>query len=329
MGSIVKSIGKAIKKVGKGIAKVVKKIWPVLLVAAAVYTGVAFYGSTLATASGATLGTSNFMGGLGAIGKSVAGFFSPAGSAAAGTAPVAGAGYATTAAGQYGTAMSGAAGIVPTMGEQTAAQIAGGNVLGEFATKTAVTPGSATAFMGNAALTNATKQSIVSSYTSAVAGGMSSGDALVYMTKMNMLATGAKMVAGFLDDSEEKQMQHDKELLSMKYAYGKPMTPEQKAWKAENPNWIREHPAIASTQRPPMTSAAANMFGSQAMVNHPSQTTPPPPYVQQQNIGQPTFGRGPARQAETPATRAMVSKGPGLITKGTQGRFNPTQQRYS
>jgi len=329
MGSIVKSIGKAIKKVGKGIAKVVKKIWPVLLVAAAVYTGVAFYGSTLATASGATLGTSNFMGGLGAIGKSVAGFFSPAGSAAAGTAPVAGAGYATTAAGQYGTAMSGAAGIVPTMGEQTAAQIAGGNVLGEFATKTAVTPGSATAFMGNAALTNATKQSIVSSYTSAVAGGMSSGDALVYMTKMNMLATGVKMVAGFLDDSEEKQMQHDKELLSMRYAYGKPMTDEQKAWKAENPNWITNHPAIASTQRPPTTSFAANAYGSQTMNALPSQTTAPPPYVQQQKIGQPTFGRGPARQFETPATRAMVSKGPGLITKGAQGRFNPTQQRYS
>ena len=329
MGSIVKSIGKAIKKVGKGIAKVVKKIWPALLIAAAVYTGVAFYGSTLAGASGATLGTSNFMTGLGAIGKSVAGFFSPAGGAAAGTAPVAGAG-ATTAAGQYGTAMSGAAGIVPTMGEQAAATYAGGNVLGEFAASTAVTPGSATAFMGNAALTNATKQSIVSSYTSAVAGGMTSGDALVYMTKMNMLATGAKMVAGFLSTEEEDQMRHDKELLAMRYAYGKPMTDEQKAWKAENPNWIANHPAISSTQRrAPATSFAANAYGSQTMNALPSRTTPPPPYVQQQNIGQPTFGRRSTRQFETPATRAMVSKGPGLITKGTQGRFNPTQQRYS
>ena len=306
MGSIIKSIGKAIKKVGKGIAKVVKKIWPALLVAAAVYTGVAFYGSTLATASGATLGTSNFMAGLGAIGESVAGFFSPAGSAAAGTTAATTAAGATTTAG----ATTAAAGLT---GPELFAGYTGATTMGAIPTAAA------------SALAAQAPSTLISS----VAGGMSSGEALVYMTKMNMLASGVKMVAGFLDDSEEKQMQHDKELLSMKYAYGKPMTPEQKAWKAENPNWIREHPAIASTQRPPMTSAAANMFGSQAMVNHPSQTTPPPPYVQQQNIGQPTFGRRSTRQFETPATRAMVSKGPGLITKGTQGRFNPTQQRYS
>ena len=308
MGGIVKSIGKAISKFAKGVKKVIKKIWPVLLVAAAVYTGVAFYGSTLATASGATLGTSNFMGGLGAIGKSVAGFFSPAGSAAAGTtaATTAAETAATTAAG----ATTAAAGLT---GPELFAGYTGATTMGAIPTAAA------------SALAAQAPSTLISS----VAGGMSSGEALVYMTKMNMLASGVKMVAGFLDDSEEKQMQHDKELLAMKYAYGKPMTDEQKAYKAENPNWIREHPAIASTQRPPMTSAAANMFGSQAMVNHPSQTTPPPPYVQQQNIGQPTFGRGPARQVETPATRAMVSKGPGLITKGTQGRFNPTQQRYS
>ena len=47
MGSIVKSIGKTIKKIGKGLKKIIKKIGPALLVAAAVYAGVAFYGSTL------------------------------------------------------------------------------------------------------------------------------------------------------------------------------------------------------------------------------------------------------------------------------------------
>jgi len=298
MGSIVKSIGKAIKKVGKGIAKVVKKIWPALLVAAAVYTGVAFYGSTLAGASGATLGTSNFMAGLGAIGKGVAGFFSPTGSAAATAGPT------TQALASSGNVFA----------SGNLASTAGGAFASSVTTETAA-----------AALAAKAPATLMSS----VAGGMSSGDALVYMTKMNMLATGVKMVAGFLDDSEKEQMQHDKELLSMRYAYGKPMTDEQKAWKAENPNWITNHPAIASTQRPPTTSFAANAYGSQTMNALPSQTTAPPPYVQQQKIGQPTFGRGPARQFETPATRAMVSKGPGLITKGAQGRFNPTQQRYS
>ena len=301
MGSIVKSIGKAIKKVAKGIKKVIKKIGPALIVAAAVYAGVAFYGSTLAGATGATLGPSNFMSGLSAIGGKVTSFFSPTGMA--GTAPaVAGAAAPATAAGL------GAAGNV-SVATGAAAMTGPGTVMGS-------------AGAGLAAST------VPSMYMSAAAGGMTTGQALVYMTKMNMLSTGVSMVAGFLDDSEEKQMQHDKDLLAMRYAYGKPMTDEQKAYKAENPNWIRDHPAMQQ-QRPPTTTAAANTFGSQTMANLPSQTTPPSPYVQQQSIGQPTFGRGSTRQFETPASRAMVSKGPGLITKGTQGRFNPNQQRYS
>jgi len=112
----------------------------------------------------------------------------------------------------------------------------------------------------------------------------------------------------------------------MRYAYGKPMTDEQKAYKAENPNWITEHPAMQQ-QRPPTTTAAANTFASQAMANLPTETVPPSPYVQQQRIGQPTFGRGSTRQFETPAPRTMASKGPGLITRAAQGRFNPNQQR--
>ena len=303
MGSIVKSIGKAIKKVAKGIKKVIKKIGPVLLIAAAVYAGVAFYGSTLAGATGATLGPSNFMQGLSAIGTKVTSFFSPTGMA--GTAPaVAGAAAPATAAG---------------LG-------AAGNVSVAAATAAGVGPGitGIASSVGSAAMAAQAPAMLMSS----VAGGMTTGQALVYMTKMNMLSTGVSMVAGFLDDSEEKQMQHDKDLLAMRYAYGKPMTDEQKTYKAENPNWITEHPAMQQ-QRPPTTTAAANTFGSQTMANLPSQTTPPSPYVQQQRIGQPTFGRGSTRQFETPASRAMVSKGPGLITKGTQGRFNPNQQRYS
>ena len=309
MGSIVKSIGKAIKKVAKGIKKVIKKIGPALIIAAAVYAGVAFYGSTLAGASGATLGPTNFMSGLKAIGTKVTSFFSPTGGAVTGAAPAAGvATAAVPAASTAGMAGSGWAGA-------TGAAITGPETMAALST---------TATAGLAA------SQVVPMYASAAAGGMTSGQALVYMTKMNMLATGVKMVAGFLDDSEEKQMQHEKDLLAMRYAYGKPMTDEQKAWKAENPNWIREHPAIANTQTAPMrTASAANTFASQAMANLPTETVPPSPYVQQQRIGQPTFGRGSTRQFETPAPRTMASKGPGLITKGTQRRFNPNQQRYS
>ena len=306
MGSIVKSIGKAISKFAKGVKKVIKKIWPVILIAAAVYTGVAFYGSTLAGASGATLGTTNFMQGLGAIGKSVSGFFSPAGSAAAGT----------TAAETVATtgATTGLGGGVNVVTEGAVAMTGPGTMLGSAGSTEA-----AAALAANAPTT----------FMSASASGMSSGDALVYMTKMNMIASGAKMAAGFLSTAEKDQMKHDKELLSMRYAYGKPMTDEQRVYKAANPNWITEHPAISATQRPPAISAASNSFGSQTMNNLASQTTPPSPYIQQQSIGQPTFGRSSTRQFETPSSRAMVSKGPGLITKGTQGKFNPNQQRYS
>ena len=323
MGSIVKSIGKAIKKIGKGLKKVIKKIWPILLVAAAVYVGVAFYGASLsagtAAAGGSTLGTTNFMTGLKAMGSSAMKFFSPT----AGTAP------GVSAASQYATGattgVSGAAGIVPTLGETAAAQYAGGNVLGEFAMQTAITPGSATAFMGDAALTNALKENIIKSYSSAVAGGMTSGDALVYMTKMNMLATGAKMVAGFFDKSEEEQRQHEKEILSQRYAYGRPMTDEQKAFKAENPDWIAEHPAMQQQD----LYSSPNLMQSEAMASLPTQATVPSPYVQQQTIGQPTLGRQSTRQYGTSAPTAFAGTTPGLIKQGTQGVFNPTKQRYA
>jgi len=308
MGSIVKSIGKAIKKIAKGIKKIIKKIGPALIIAAAVYAGVAFYGSTLAGASGATLGPTNFMSGLKAIGTKVTSFFSPTGAAPiAGAAPTVGvAGAAAPAATTVGGLGAGA--TVPL-----AQAIGIGPGIGGAAST--VTAGIATA-------------QVAPMFMSAAAGGMTTGQALVYMTKMNMLATGVQMVAGFLDDSEEKQMQHDKDLLAMRYAYGKPMTDEQKAWKVQNPNWIREHPAIAGTQAPPMrTASAANTFASQAMANLPTETVPPSPYVQQQRIGQPTFGRRSTKQFETPAPRTMASKGPGLITRAAQGRFNPTQQR--
>ena len=198
MGSIVKSIGKTIKKIGKGIKKVIKKIGPALLVAAAVYAGVAFYGASITGVSG--IGTANFSAGLSGMGQKLMGFFSPTG-----TAQVAG------AAGQAGAAV--------TQAGAAATQVAGAGLTGPelFAGYTGAT-NLVTSQMGAAASTNVVKQMM-----GAVAGGMTSGDALVYMTKMNMLATGVKMVAGFFDKSEEEQRQHEKELLSMKYAYGKPM----------------------------------------------------------------------------------------------------------
>ena len=157
-----------------------------------------------------------------------------------------------------------------------------------------------------------------------MAGGMTSGDALVYMTKMNMLGTGVKMVAGFFDKSEEEQRQHEKELLSMKYAFGKPMTDEQKAFKAEHPDWISEHAAM----QPQDLYSSPNQMQTQMYASLPTQATSPSPYVQQQTIGQPTFGRQSTRQYGTSAPTAFAGTTPGLIKRGTQGVFNPPKQGY-
>ena len=211
MGSIVKSIGKAISKIGKGIKKMIKKIGPALLLAAAVYAGVAFMGAGGTAGGIGSLSPSNFMNGLNVIKDKVMGFITPS---AGGAAQAAASGATAQALGTAGTAM----------GSGNLAATAGG------------------AFTGS--VTSQAGASTISSYMSAAANpAMSTGDALIYMTKMNMLQTGVQMVAGFFDNTEEEQREHEKELLSMKYAYGSPTTDEQREWLESNPNWISQHPA--------------------------------------------------------------------------------------
>jgi len=289
MGSIVKSIGKVIKKIGKGLKKVIKKIGPVLLIAAAVYAGVAFYGASLsagtAAAGASTLGTTNFMTGIKSMGSSVMKFFSPAGTAPvasqAATAGMTGTGF------QYGTLLQGQ----------------GGAAITGFETMAALNPA----------------KTIMSS----VSGGMTTGEALVYISKMNMAATGAKMVAGFWNNSEQEQRQHEKELLSTRYAYGKPSNEEQEAYLAANPNWIGEHPAMQQQD----LYSSSNLMQSEAMASLPTLGTTPSPYVQQQTIGQPTFGRKGTREYGPSTPKALAGTKSGLITKGTQSVFKPDRTR--
>jgi len=286
MGSIVKSIGKAISKIGKGLKKIIKKIGPVLLLAAAVYAGVAFMGAGGIAGGIGSLSPANFMKGLTIIQSKVMGFISPSAGGAA-------------------------AGVAPTLGEQAAATYAGGNVMGEFATATAVTQGSAAAMAG---------QSVVPKFVSAAANpGMTTGDALIYMTKMNMLQTGAQMIAGFFDKTEEEQQEHEKELLSMKYSYGAPSTDEQREWLEANPNWIQQHPAQQQQQVNWGMSGLAQGSAARLPSGQPS-------FVQAQRMGQPTFGRQTTRQFETPTPSALAAKGPGMISQGTQQYQIPKRQ---
>ena len=286
MGSIVKSIGKAISKIGKGLKKIIKKIGPVLLLAAAVYAGVAFMGAGGIAGGIGSLSPANFMKGLTIIQSKVMGFISPSAGAAA-----------TTAAGTTAQALG-------TTGAATGA----GNL--------AATAGGA--FTGS--VTSQAGASTISSFMSAAANpAMSTGDALIYMTKMNMLQTGAQMVAGFFDKTEEEQQEHEKELLSMKYSYGAPSTDEQREWLEANPNWIQQHPAQQQQQVNWGMSGLAQ--GSAARL--PSGQTS---FMQAQRMGQPTFGRQTTRQFETPTPSALAAKGPGMISQGTQQYQIPKRQ---
>jgi len=285
MGSIVKSIGKAISKIGKGLKKIIKKIGPTLLLAAAVYAGVAFMGAGGIAGGMGSLAPANFMKGLTMIQDKVMGFISP--SAAT-----------TTAAGATQAVPSGLEGL--TAGQELFTGYTGGTnlVTGEI----------------GAAATSAGKK-MIQSYVSANANpGMTTGDALIYMTKMNMLQTGVAMVAGFFDKTEEEQREHEKELLSMKYSYGAPSSDAQREWLQANPNWIQEHPAQQQQQVNWGMSGLAQGSAAQS------------PFVQAQKMGEPTFGRQGTRQFETKSPSALASKGPGMISQGSQQYQLPKRQ---
>ena len=305
MGKIVKSIGKAIKKVGKGIKKVIKKICPVLLIAAAVYAGVAFYGASLPGAAATTglgkLSVSNFMSGLSQLGSNVMGFMSPGGGVGAGMAPA------------PGITTGNVLGALPGAGTQ------GAGTLDAIA-------GARNAVAASQGLTTAgANRSVISNWISAAntpASGMSTGQALVYMTKWNMVRTGAEMAAGLFTDPEKEQFERQKELLEMRYSYGAPSTDEQKDFLAQNPNYFKggdpaSHPALQSQQVRAQTPA---WMGAQTQANLAYESPPPSPYVTQQRIGQPTFGRRSTTQFETPARRAATTGQPGLLTQAANAR---------
>ena len=128
---------------------------------------------------------------------------------------------------------------------------------------------------------------------------MSTSQALMYMTKMNLLATGFQTLAGLLDDSDEKAA-------ALKYAYGGAVTEGAKKWVKDNPTY-------------------KDMFdrGQDTLGGYTSD------WFQEQTVGEPTLGRQSTKQFTTkspsaiqsPSPGAFKSKGTGLITQGTQKRY--------
>ena len=127
---------------------------------------------------------------------------------------------------------------------------------------------------------------------------MSTSQALMYMTKMNLLATGFQTLAGLLDDSDEKAA-------ALKYAYGGAVTEGAKKWVKDHPTYMDMYDRGQDT-----TGYSADWF-------------------QEQTIGEPTLGRQSTKQfttkspstVQTKSPSAFQSKGTGLITQGTQKRY--------
>jgi len=123
---------------------------------------------------------------------------------------------------------------------------------------------------------------------------MSTADALMYMTKMNMFATGAKMVAGYLEPTEAELEEEKAEKKHQRLVEG-----------------IQKY----SSGIAPMTDPLAEFA----------------PGALQQSISEPTFGRSSTRNLMSSAPRSTAYSGqgssalssgrPGLITQGTQKRL--------
>ena len=319
MGSIVKSIGKAIKKVGKSIKKIVKKIGPALVVAAAVYTGVALLGAGGMAGGIGSLSPTNFSAGLGKIGK----FFG------IGAAPT----ELGTAGSLGGTVDTGL--TVSAAGEAVTGNVGVDALANTFGAGVNPLTSTADAFSGVSAVgstaTNAlsSSKSLISDLVFASNGEMSTGQALAYMAKLNLFKTGADVVLGFFDTSEqdlleqkhkydlelmdkqaeiEMKMQgsaqaHDAAMQEARYAYGAP---------SGGGSGTFTHPSLMPAGSQQMQRASA---GQMQLANLATQFTPQPA---QQSIGQPTLGRARTRNFETPVPSAASPRPPGLLTQAAR-----------
>lgn len=325
MGSIVKSIGKAIKKVGKGIKKIVKKIGPALLVAAAVYTGVALLGAGGMAGGIGSLSPTNFSAGLTRIGS----FFGIGDTTSSGVSSVVPIGEAASLGGTVEAVVSPA----PVLADVISDFASGNAVTGVMNPLTSASDalsgvsgvGSAATNAGSSVLSN------IKDFIFASNGEMTTGQALAYMTKVNMIKTGVDVALGFFDTSEqdlleqkhkydleiidkqagiESQMQasaqaHDQSILDQKYAYGAP---------SGGGSGTFTHPSLM----PAGSQQMQRMPSGQMQLANLATQFAPQQNAQYQSIGQPTLGRARTRNFENSVPSAASPRAPGLLTQAAR-----------
>ena len=254
MGSIVKSIGKAIKKVGKFVVKAA----PYILMAVALYAGIAAYGATAAAAStavaapaAAAAGTAGTAAAAGASGAAGAPFL--AATAAQSTAYIASTNAAAAAAGNmfsYANYEAGTKALATNLtgGTPAGTSIAAGDMAGAAGGVSA--PVAETASVGR-------WEGIKNYIATAVDGNK--GYAL--LAGSQMLGTGISAIAAAFDDSEEKQLAFAEKQLKQQgthfgFAPGEGRTPEE--MPADSPFWMGYNQNLAMNAGAPVPGAFAH-----------------------------------------------------------------------
>ena len=250
MGSIVKSIGKAIKKVGKFVVKAA----PYILMAVALYAGIAAYGATAASATAAASGA-------GAAGAAGAPFLHA--TAAQSTAYIASTNAAAAASGNmfsYANYEAGTDLLASNIGEMTGTTttLTGGTPAG-----TSIAAGDMAGAMGGGSAPVAETASVgwyegVKNY---IATAMDGNKGYALLAGSQMLGTGISAIAAAFDDTEEKKLAFAEKQLKQQgthfgFAPGEGRTPEE--MPADSPFWMGYNENLAMNAGAPVPGAFAH-----------------------------------------------------------------------
>ncbi len=129
-----------------------------------------------------------------------------------------------------------------------------------------------------------------SDYAKNISQGMTTGDALAYMTKMNLFSTGVKAIGGLLEETPRERSKRERET-------------------------IKE--SIAEVDLGSPHYDPSQQYQGAAMMREPSEPT----FGRQTSLPTHIAGAGSQRQFDTTSPSAFALRQPGLIDRGTTRRL--------
>ena len=130
-----------------------------------------------------------------------------------------------------------------------------------------------------------------SDYAKNISQGMTTGDALAYMTKMNLFSTGVKALGGLFEETSRERSERERETIKQD---------------------------IASVDLGASAMDPMDKYKSGAMMRTPSEPT----FGRQKSLPTHLAGMGSQRQFNTSSPSATALRQPGLIERGTPRRLS-------